>query len=213
MKDQTTIPPEGSKPPEGDAKPPEGDKKPDVKAGDDKSLLNDKKDESKGAPEKYEAFKLPEGVSLDEKVATEAQELFKGMNLDQTQAQSLIDFHLAKTKEAAEAPYKLYTETRQAWRDEIKADPEIGNKLDSVKQTVSKALDSLGDAKLANEFRAAMDLTGAGDHPAFIKAFYKLAQKMTEGTQVTAGSPTKEGQTRPGSAPQSPARALYPNLP
>lgn len=180
------------------------------------SLLNDKEGEkpteSKGAPEKYE-FKLPDGYELNEDVNKEASEIFKGLNLDNAGAQKLVDFYIAKTQEAADAPYKMYSEYREQQQALVKADPEIGPHLAKVKETVSKAIDSLGDPKLATEFRAAMDLTGAGDNLAFVKAFYKLAQRLTEGTHVTGGGPSKFGQTAPGKVPQSAASAIYPHLP
>ena len=185
-----------------------------AKAEGDKTLLN-KKDEAKpaGAPEKYEAFKVPEGFVLDEAVAKEAGDIFKNLGLDQAQGQSLVDFYAAKTKEAAEQPYNEYLKMREGWQNDVKADPEIGSRLPQVKETVSRALDSLGDPKLAADFRAAMDLTGAGDHPAFIKAFYKLAQQVTEGKAVKGMGPSTAGQQEPGKAPPSAAHALYPNLP
>lgn len=188
----------------------------EVKATDSKakpSVLNDKGTEAApGAPEKYEAFTVPEGFTLDEAVSKEAGELFKGLGMSQEGAQKLVDFYVSKTSEAAEAPMKLWLDTQEEWVNKVKTDPELGPKLPQVKATISKALDSLGDAKLASEFREAMDFTGAGNHPAFIRAFYKLAQRVTEGSHVTGSGPSKLGQTRPGSTPDSAAKALYPNL-
>lgn len=177
------------------------------------SLLNDKEGEHGGAPEKYEDFKVPEGFTLDGEVATEAGAIFKDLNLSQAAAQRLVDFYVGKTKEAADAPFKLWQDTQERWIGEAKADKEIGGKLPEVKQVVSRAIDSLGDPALAQSFREAMDITGAGNHPAFIKAFYKLAQKVTEGTHVAGGGPSPAGQKRPGSQPETAAKALYPTLP
>jgi hypothetical protein len=189
--------------------------KTDTKAKEDgKSLLNDdatKAAKPEGAPESYEAFKVPEGFELDEAVAKEVGDLFKGLNLPQDAAQKLVDFYTAKTQESAEAPFKLWRETQDRWVSEIKADPEIGGKLDQVKATVAKAIDGLGDAKLATDFREAMDYTGAGNNPAFIRAFYRLAQKVVEPGHVAGNAPSKFGQANPG-RPESAARALYPNL-
>lgn len=189
------------------------------KAKDEPSLLNKKDDAAKpeakpaGAPEKYEPFKVPEGFALDPAVATEAGTLFKELGLSQDAGQKLIDLYSAKTAAAAEAPYKLYAETRQKWQADVKADPEIGGKLAEVKTTVSRALDAVAGSELSKQFREAMDLTGAGDHPAFIKAFYKLAQAVGEGTIVKGGGPTVPGQKASGSpARPTAAHALYPNL-
>lgn len=187
--------------------------KPVEPAKDGKTLLTSgKPDAAAGPPEKYE-FKVPDGFTLDETVSKEAGELFKGMGLTQEHAQSLIDFYATKAVEASNAPYKTYSDMRAGWVDAVKADPEIGGKLPEVKLTVARAIDGLGDPKLAADFREAMDLTGAGDNPAFIKAFYKLAQKVAPGTHVAAGGPSTFGQARPGGAPGSAAKAMFPNLP
>lgn len=182
---------------------------------EDKSLLNKdvKAAASPGAPEKYTDFTVPEGYTLDETVLKESSELFKSLNLDQAGAQKLIDMYVAKTSEAFQQPYKAYKDMREGWVKEIKADPEIGAKLDQVKSTVARAIDGLGDAKLADSFREAMDVTGAGDHPAFIRVFYRLAQLVTEGKPVAGSGPSAHGQRQPGAAPVSAARALYPNNP
>jgi hypothetical protein len=183
-------------------------------ANDGKSILNKgQKEAPTGAPEAYTEFKVPEGFTLDETVSKEAGEMFKKAGLTQDAAQGFVDFYVAKAKEAAEAPIKYYMDMQEQWQNEIKADKEIGGKLDAVKATVSKALDGLGDPQLANEFRAAMDLTGAGNHPAFVKAFYKMAQKLTEGGIVTGRGPSAAGQTAPGQRPATIAGALFPNLP
>jgi hypothetical protein len=161
------------------------------------------------APEKYEDFKTPEGFTLDPDAVPEIHGMFKDMRLPQAEAQRLVDYYSKKTLEAAQAPVEYYKEMQDKWVQEIQADPEIGgSKLDQVKTTIGRALDSLGDQKLANEFRAAMDLTGAGNHPAFVKAFYRFAQKITEGTTHVGGAPRGANER-----PKSAAQAIYPNLP
>jgi hypothetical protein len=180
---------------------------------DGTSLLNkDSKAAPDGAPEAYADFRVPEGFALDEEVSKEAGALFKGLNLSQDQAQSLVDFYTKQTREAFEAPFNAWKDTQDKWISEVKADPEIGGRLDQVKATVSRAIDGLGDPKLAADFRQAMDYTGAGNNPAFIRAFYKLAQKVTEGGAVQGRNPSAFGQKEPGAAPPSTAKALYPNL-
>lgn len=184
----------------------------------EKTLLNqdekkdgEKKEEAKpGAPEKYE-FKAPEGFTLDEKAVEDASKVFKELGLPQEGAQKLIDLYIAKSNEAAQAPYDLWKETQENWVKEIKADPEIGGKLDQVRSTTAKAIDSLGP-KLAEQFREAMEFTGAGNNPAFVKAFYNLAQRVTEGGHVSGSGPTKQSQSTTGNAVPSAAEAIYPHL-
>lgn len=186
---------------------------------DGETLLTKKDGEteaSKGAPEKYEPFTLPEGLTLDEPTTVKASELFKSLNLDQTQAQSLVDFHTAQLKAAAEGPLSTWKSQQDTWVKEVKADPDIGHHLPEVKATVAKAIDqTIGatDPKLAAAFREAMDYTGAGNNPAFIKTFYKLAQMVTEGSFVKGNKPSSFGQRAPDAGPKTAASAMFPHLP
>ena len=185
--------------------------KPETKESGEKTLLNDvKPQEMNGAPEKYADFTPPEGYEFRGETLDGARTLFKELNLSQAGAQRLVDFHAAELKAAMEAPAKQWEETRAQWLEQVKSDPEIGGKLDQVKSTVARAIDGLGDPKLASEFRQAMDFTGAGNNPAFIRAFYKLAQKLSEGTMVPGGGPSEV--RAPDQPPRSAAHALYPNL-
>lgn len=180
-------------------------------SGDGKSLANKTVEDKGGAPEAYTAFNVPEGYTLDEDVSKEASGIFKELNLDQGQAQKLVDFYVGKTNEAVNAPYEVWRQTQQEWIKQVKNDPTIGPRLNEVTNTISRAIDGLGDAKLAQEFRQAMDYTGAGNNPAFIRAFYKLAQKVTEGGHVAGRGPSEMGQRRQGEVPSA-AAAMYPNL-
>jgi hypothetical protein len=126
-----------------------------------------------------------------------------------------VDFYVAKTTESHNQPYEQYQETRQTWRSEINADPDIGGtKLNGVMVSISKLIDSFGDAKVADAFREAMDYTGAGDNPGVVKGLYALAKRLTEGGPVRGSGPSGEGQRQPGTpAAPTAAAALYPHLP
>lgn len=174
-----------------------------------------KKEESKaaGAPEKYEAFKLPEGVELKGDTLASAQELFKGLGLTQEAAQSLVDFHTAQMTAAAAAPITAYNEMREGWKAATAADPELGPKAATIKENLGKAFDTLNNPKLVTDFKDAMNLTGVGDHPAFIKVMNTWAKQITEGRPVRAGGPSEHGQNDKGQQ-QRPtvAQGMYPNL-
>jgi hypothetical protein len=176
------------------------------------SLANQKTPTEGGAPEAYTAWTVPEGFQMDEAVSKEIGTIFKGMNLTQAQGQQLVDFYTAKTAESANQPYQAWQETQEQWVKEVKADRELGPRLNEVKTTISRAIDGLNDPKLARDFREAMDYTGAGNNPAFIRAFWKLAQMVTEGGHVAGGGPSPQGQRKAGETPSA-ARAMYPNLP
>lgn len=176
----------------------EGEKKADAKAG---------------APEKYEDFKAPEGFEIDKATLDKATPMFKEMGLSQEHAQKLVDLYAEISKDAAEAPYKAWEELNKSWQDQVKADPEIGPKLDAeVKPTIAKALATL-PPQTVSEFKAAMDLTGAGNHPAFIKAFYSLAKMVTEGGHVSGKGPSEHGQNEKGHSERpNAANAMWPKL-
>lgn len=187
------------------------------------SLLNteDKpadKPEDKKAPNlgEYKPFTVPEGYELVPEVATEAASIFKELGLNQDQAQKLVDFYgkqiQGRDTSNTTAAETAWQETNKAWQTETMADPDLGPNIFKVKETISRALDSLNDPALTKEFKQVMDMTGAGNHKAFVKAFYKLAQSATEGRHVKGSGPTGESQRAPGQGKPSAAQALYPNL-
>lgn len=183
----------------------------------DKDAKGEKKEAPAGPPEKYD-FKAPEGWEakgweLDPAVIEKAVPIFKELGLSNEAGQKLVNLYAAESAREHEAAMQLVVDQRKEWVDAVKADPDLGSKLPEIKTGISKAIDSLGP-ELAKSFRAAMDLTGAGDNPAFIKGFWKLAQPWIEGKHVPAGGQTKEGTTRPGDNTRpSAAKALYPSLP
>ena len=163
-------------------------------------------------PDAY-TFKAPDGTELDKPTADAATPIFKELGLSQAAADKLVGFYNERMKAVADAGSQAVLAMREKWVSEVKSDPDLGGKLDTIKADIGRALDALGDAKLVNEFKSAMDLTGAGDNPAFIKAFWKLSQKLIEGKPVGGGGPSPHGQQSSGMAKKpSLASAMYPNL-
>lgn len=173
------------------------------------------KPESKpaGAPDAYTDFSVPEGHTLDAAAIESATPIFRELGLTQDQAQKLVSFYSEQIGKI-NAENEGYMEAmRTQWRNDLKADKEIGGKLDAVKVDIGRTLDRLPEA-VRNDFKAAMDMTGAGDHPAVIKAIYSLGQLIGEGTHVSGDRPSEHGQTRNGvQSRPSLAGAMYPNLP
>lgn len=174
-----------------------------------------KKDAPAGAPEKYEAFKVPEGVQLSEKQVADFQAYAKEKGLNQEDAQKLVDMHTNAVKSVVDEAAKVYTETRDAWRGEVLKDPTLAHNGDlkpEVKATMSKAIDALGP-DLGPKFREALNLTGVGDNPAFVRGFHQFASKFNEGTHVSGKGPAPTGQSKSGDAKPTAAQAIYPTLP
>lgn len=194
--------------------PTEATPSPAKEGKDSKSLLNQDGDKPvdapAGAPEKYEPFKAPEGFVITPEATEQLNGIFKEAGVSQASAQKLIDYIAPQLMEATEAPFKAYQEMREGWQKETM--DQFGSKLPEVKTTVSRALDSLNNPKLVTAFKEAMDMTGAGDNPAFINVIHELAKKVSEGTHVRGAGPSKFGQAAT-SRPASAAAAVYPHLP
>ena len=171
------------------------------------------KPESVGAPEAYADFSIPEGHTLDTATIESATPIFRELGLSQDQAQKLVDFYSAKIGEINSQNEGFMEQMRTEWRNQLSADKEIGGKLDAVKVDIGRALDRI-PAEVRTAYKEAMDLTGAGDNPAIIKAMYSLAQLVNEGTPVRGDNPSPHGQSRTGVETRpSAASAMYPNLP
>lgn len=184
----------------------------DVKPADASTDTKTEPKSADGVPEKYE-FKLTEGQTIDQATVDAAVPIFKELALNQTQADKLIEFYNKTVGDRVKTNVDSMMAMREGWRKDVAADKEIGGKMDSVKADIGRALTNLPPA-LVTEFKSAMDLTGAGDHPAFIKAFYQLSQMVNEGKPVMPGGASPHGQRAPGtSAKPSMASAMYPNLP
>lgn len=151
----------------------------------------------------YTDFKLPDGLKLDPERAKAATELFADSGLSQEQAQKFMDMHVAEVTAAAGKGAKDFVDLQNKWVSEVKADPEIGgDKLTASLADSSRAIDRLGGPDL----RAALDLTGAGNNPAIVKAFVRMGQMIKE-DKFAPGNPA--APTPPGSV----AERLYAGQP
>lgn len=209
---ETKEPPKPETPGETKSTPTTSESKP----GETKPSLLNQKDEAKpdsiatGAPEKYEFKDLPSGFEVTEK----AQDFFKSNQMSQAQADAAIKFYHELATEAQQAPFKLWQDMNDGWVKEVTADPEYKGDIGNVKATISKFVDSIEDRALADSLREAMDLTGAGNNPAFVKFMFRMGQRLTEGKHVAASGPSAFGQRAPGTGERpTAAHSLYPRLP
>ena len=196
-----------------------GAKAPPTGTGDaqDKPAGDGKDAKPSPAPEKYEAWKVPEGYELDAGLVEEASPIFKKLGLNQDQTQELVDFYSKHALKTSEANNEAFWNLRKEWRDGMIKDEALGKLVDKSGKhgpdsplvvTINRALDGLQNPKLVADFKDAMELTGAGDNPAFVRILHALASKVTEGTTYAVGGPTKGNSSRPTAG-----AALYPSLP
>jgi hypothetical protein len=164
-----------------------------------------KKEEPK-APEPFalDKVKLPDGMKADDPTLKSFGELMSKDMAPAERGQALLDLYADVTKQAREASTEAWNNVQKDWQTKTLADPIIGGaKWQASQATIAKAIDTL-DAPLAAEFRQALDVTGAGNHPAVSRALHAWATKLTEGTHV-GGNPAKTQQTV--------KEAFYPNSP
>lgn len=215
LKDPAAKPPEGEKKSEGDKAPAWKEYTPDpAKSAEENAAAKAEHDKTKpaeGAPEKYD-FKVPEGQKLDEKMIERVTPIFKKHGLTNEAAQELINAHNDAIKSITDGLAEQHKTTREAWAKEIANDPALGNGKDNFKPEVGAIIGrAMADMPNADKFKAAMDLTGAGDNPDFVRGFLHLAKLATEGRPVKPGGPAADGKV-PGAA-KTPASTMYPNLP
>lgn len=181
---------------------------------DGKSALTDEGKPPEGAPEAYADFTVPEGFELDKVAVEQALPLFKELNLNQMQAQKLVDTYAKLTTAAAEAPLKHYQDMQKDWRTE--AATRFGKAIEpggAIVTEFAQAIDGFLPPSLAKNFRSALDFTGIGNHPDFIEGFRVFAKALATGTHVSGKGPSPQGQKAPDAAPKSIASAMYPHLP
>jgi hypothetical protein len=147
----------------------------------------------------YGDFKLPEGATVDGEQLKAATTLFADSGLSQEQAQKFVDLAVSREKAQAEAGLRAFVDLQDKWVSEIKADPDVGgSRLEATIASATRAIDRLAIPGL----REALDLTGAGNNPAIVKAFARIGQMIAEDR-------FRPGNGAPPVAPRSPAEVIY----
>ncbi len=155
--------------------------------------------EAEAARPSYGEFKLPEGVTADAESLKPATELFAETGLSQEQAQKFIDLAMARETAAQHRGAQAFVDLQNQWVSEIKADPDIGgDRLKASLASAARAIDRLAVPGL----REALNFTGAGNHPAVVKAFVRLGQMISEDR-------FRPGQHAAPQVPRSPAEVIY----
>jgi hypothetical protein len=160
-----------------------------------------------GAPQDYEDFTLPENMEVNQTVLDEFKAMAKEVNLPQDKAQKFVEVGAKLVQEAVEnfslAQYTEYQKKVESWHSQVVNDGELGGTEEKQKEVLSHArnvVSLLGGENLM----AALDETGAGNHPEIIRAFYRLRDVVGEDGKLIQGN-------LGGSEPKTIAKTLYPN--
>ena len=173
-----------------------------VKAAEDKRLLDTPKDqlsaedqvkqaallkaqedakkekESKGAPEKYEDFKVPEGAIVNQPVLDEFKATAKELNLTQAGAQKLIDLQVKHMDSLVQSMQQSFQQIKNDWKaDTIKT---LGATAKTDLVSAGRAIEKLGTPEL----RKMLNETGVGNHKELVKFFVEVGKLVSEDKPV-----------------------------
>jgi hypothetical protein len=198
------APPAETPPAEGDTPPADEEDKSPGSLLDDDTPPADKEEGDETPPAEpltAEDIKFPEGVEPNAEALTGFLDLMNDPEISPAErAQKLIDLQLSIAEDAGKASQALWDKTQSDWQAEAQALPEIGgDQLPKTLANIKSGLDKLGATK---ETYAALNFTGAGNHPEIIRILSKATAHLIEGT------PTKDG-TAPAKGKLSQADRIY----
>lgn len=165
------------------------------------------------APVTYTEFKLPEGIVPDKDRMGAYTETLRKHKLTQEVGQELLDLHSNSLKTYAESllqnQHKTFADTRAQWRKDVMADPELGGAgHQTAMGAVARVRDQLvSQARVGTEqyktdmqnFEQFLRVTGAGDHPVFLKLLHNAARFFDEpGLPPPGAQPSPSNGQRPG---------------
>lgn len=171
---------EGDKPadpnqPEPEAKKPEGEPNPEPK---EPAQLD---------PIDYVAnVKLPETLTLNDAIKGDMTAALDAFRADPTTGvQNLVDFHekqmQAYAADLSRQQYETWNTTRADWQKQVMADTELGG---AGHHTAMQAIARMRDLAVPESERPAFNeflhVTGAGDHPAFLRMMKNFAKFFDE---------------------------------
>lgn len=158
----------------------------------------------------YEAWKLPDNVTLDEAQSTDFNKLL-GEFQNTTKAeqasvqkfgQEMLDRHVNALNDGFTRLHKAYSDAWQkqtdGWRESFINDPEIGGKRqETTIRLANEFIDTHGGtAENKAAFREVMKNTGMGVHPEVLRLLSNAMNRYAEGKPVPASPPRQAPQSK-----------------
>lgn len=153
-------------------------------------------------------IKIPETLKVDDTTRGELVTAFDAFRTDPVKGgQALLDMHnrvvADMAKQLQDDQWRVFRETNAEWNKQVMADPILGGAgHDTAMERVAIARDNFASAakpgsaqytKELAEFNDALRITGAGNHPAILRAFYNAAKYVREAAPPpTDGKPPKD---------------------
>ena len=152
------------------------------------------KEDVKNAPEKYEAFTIPDGFNFNEEALTEYNELAKELDLSQENAQKLVDYQV-----------KLIQKQRQDLDDYAKKEAATWKAETQKAFSKEEIADAVRGFKSApQEVQNMLAACGFDNNKSFVEFFMHVGKSIKE-DKFETGKPSAGGE-------KSAASTLYPEL-
>ena len=167
----------------------------------------------KPEPVEYK-YAVPEVIKLDDARKAEFHTALDEFRANPAGgAQKLMDMHASAMTAFKDSLLQLqkdaFNDVRKGWRTEVLADSELGG---AGHMTAMQAIARVRDAAVSSAkpgtkqyhadmaaFNDALRVTGAGDHPAILRAFHNMARWMDEpqSTSIPGGITPPKGNGKP----------------
>lgn len=134
------------------------------------------------APEKYEPWKLPEGVKLSDDINGTFSDLARKAGLSQADAQASLDKLVAAQQSQLQSDLKTQVES---WGEALNSDPELGgaNLLTKTMPAVQKALNAFDKSGKVAELLQ----NGLGVHPDMVRMLAEIGKAVGEPADLVTG--------------------------
>jgi len=155
---------------------------------------------SQTKPDTYADFAMPEGVTVDSALLSEATPLFKELGLTQEQAQKLVDFQAKQVQASSQSQVDAYNQLMNDWQERSRNDKEFGGKAFDENIAIARsAIDKFGTPEL----KQLLEEHGVGNHPELIRYNVRVGKLIAEDVPGGNTTPTSKAQDR--------VSLLYPN--
>lgn len=136
-------------------------------------------EEKPAVPEQYQ-FTAAEGKEYDAEVLKEYEAAAREIGLDNDQANSMLGRMSAMLEQRQTAQMEALS---SQWAEQSRADTEFGgDKLNENMAVAKRALQQYGSPELTE----LLNQSGLGNHPAFIRMFYRVGLTLREDGMVNA---------------------------
>jgi hypothetical protein len=146
---------------------------------------------TQGAPAEYKEFTLAEGHKVDPETMGEFKTIAKELNLNQEQAQRLIELG-GKIADKAAGPGEaaIVAKAKSIWGELSTADKEFGgDDLAANLAAAKKTLKTFGTPELGQ----LLEDSGLGNHPEVIRLFYRVGKQISDDKVILSGSRASGG--------------------